>query len=49
MTVITGTPAGDRYEASLLSAMMSMAPPGIRVGCRTIRAGDEGLLLPEER
>ncbi|MDO8875732.1 MAG: 4'-phosphopantetheinyl transferase superfamily protein [Pseudolabrys sp.] len=29
--------------------MMSMAPPGIRLGCRTIRVGDEDLLLPEEQ
>jgi 4'-phosphopantetheinyl transferase EntD len=49
MTIITGRPARDRSEASLLSAMTSMAPPGIRVGCRTIRAGDEDLLLPDER
>lgn len=28
--------------------MMCMAPPGIRLGCRTIRAGDENLLLHEE-
>jgi 4'-phosphopantetheinyl transferase EntD len=26
-----------------------MAPPGISLGCRTIRAGDEDLLLPDER
>ena len=49
MTIITGRPARDRSEASLLSAMKSMAPPGIRVGCRIIRAGDEDLLLSEER
>ena len=49
MTAMTGRPARDRSEVSLLSAMMSMAPPGISLGCRTIRVGDEDLLLPEER
>jgi len=39
----------DRLEASLLSAMISMAPAGIHLGCRIIRADDEKRLLPEER
>ena len=49
MTAMTSRSPSDRSEASLLSAMMSMAPPGIRLGCRTIRVGDEDLLLPEEQ
>lgn len=36
-------------EASLLAAMMMIAPAGIHVGCRRIKAGDEAWLLPEER
>lgn len=46
---MTGRSPSDCSEASLLSAMMSMAPPGIRLGCRSIRVGDENLLLPEEQ
>ena len=49
MTAMTGSSQRDPVEDSLLSAMMSMAPPGIRLGCRTIRVGDENLLLPEEQ
>lgn len=49
MSAMTAGSSRDRFEASLLSAMMSMAPPGIRFGCRTIRVGDEHLLLPEEQ
>ncbi len=49
MTTMTGSLPRDRFEAPLLSALMSMAPPGIRLGCRTIRVGDEDLLLPEEQ
>lgn len=49
MSSTTGWPPSDRSEAILLSAMIRMAPPGIRLGCRTIRAGDEHLLLAEER
>jgi 4'-phosphopantetheinyl transferase EntD len=39
----------DQCEAHLLAAMTSMAPSGIRVGCRVIRAGDNRLLLPGEQ
>lgn len=35
-------------QAILLAAMAAMAPPGVRVGCRTIREGDENHLLPQE-
>lgn len=35
-------------QTALLAAMERIAPPGIRVGCRLIREGDEALLLPEE-
>jgi 4'-phosphopantetheinyl transferase EntD len=32
----------------LLEAMAAIAPPGVGVGCRSIRDGDEAHLLPEE-
>ncbi|MER9138010.1 4'-phosphopantetheinyl transferase superfamily protein [Mesorhizobium sp. M0830] len=35
-------------QTSLLRAMIAIAPAGVRVGCRAIRDGDEGHLLPEE-
>lgn len=35
-------------EAALSAAMKRIAPPGIRLGCRLIRDGDEALLLPAE-
>jgi 4'-phosphopantetheinyl transferase EntD len=35
-------------QATLLAAMVAMAPTGVRVGCRTIREGDENHLLPQE-
>ncbi|MDP9587690.1 UNVERIFIED_ORG: 4'-phosphopantetheinyl transferase EntD [Shinella zoogloeoides] len=35
-------------HVALSAAMERMAPPGIRLGCRLIREGDEALLLPEE-
>ena len=28
--------------------MVAMAPTGVRIGCRTIREGDESHLLPQE-
>ncbi len=35
-------------SAQLKAAMVAMAPIGVRVGCRTIREGDENHLLPQE-
>ncbi|SIQ45388.1 4'-phosphopantetheinyl transferase EntD (siderophore biosynthesis) [Rhizobium sp. RU35A] len=35
-------------EAALHEAMQGLTLPCIRLGCRRIRAGDAGLLLPEE-
>jgi 4'-phosphopantetheinyl transferase EntD len=35
-------------QATLLAAMAAMAPTGVRLGCRTIREGDENHLLPQE-
>ena len=35
-------------QTSLLAAMVAMAPIGVRIGCRTIREGDENHLLPQE-
>lgn len=35
-------------DATLLAAMAAIAPNGVRIGCRTIRDGDELHLLPEE-
>ena len=35
-------------ETALLAAMTKLAPSGVRIGCRSIRSGDENLLLPEE-
>lgn len=35
-------------ETALLAQMSRLAPPGVRLGCRLIRQGDEALLLPEE-
>ena len=32
----------------MLEAMAAIAPPGVGVGCRSIRDGDEAHLLPEE-
>lgn len=49
--MIGGLPSlpGESLEESLLAAMIGIAPAGIRLGCRVIRAGDEDCLLPEER
>ncbi len=47
-TTGTAQQAIERAEAVLLSSMTRMAPAGILVGCRLIRAGDEDLLLAEE-
>lgn len=33
---------------TLLAEIAKLAPPGVRIGCRTIRDGDENLLLPRE-
>jgi len=41
-------PAHSAEEVSLLEAMTAIAPPGVGVGCRSIRDGDEAYLLPEE-
>jgi 4'-phosphopantetheinyl transferase EntD len=41
-------PARSAEEVSLLEAMAAIAPPGVGVGCRSIRDGDEAHLLPEE-
>jgi 4'-phosphopantetheinyl transferase EntD len=35
-------------QTSLQAVMVAMAPAGVRVGCRTIREGDENHLLPQE-
>ncbi|MFS8045949.1 4'-phosphopantetheinyl transferase family protein [Rhizobium sp. BR 314] len=35
-------------EVALLAEMTKLAPSGVRIGCRSIRNGDENLLLPEE-
>ncbi|MGG6892429.1 MULTISPECIES: 4'-phosphopantetheinyl transferase family protein [Rhizobium] len=35
-------------ETALLAEIAKLAPPGVKVGCRAIRDGDEKLLLPEE-
>ncbi|MER9317176.1 4'-phosphopantetheinyl transferase superfamily protein [Mesorhizobium sp. M0659] len=40
--------AGASLSAQLLAAMAAMAPAGVRIGCRTIREGDENHLLPQE-
>ena len=40
--------SGSAEETALLAAMEKLAPPGVRLGCRLIRKGDETLLLPEE-
>ena len=40
--------SGEAAETALLAAMEGLAPPGIRLGCRAIRDGDETLLLPQE-
>lgn len=39
---------GASLSAQLQAAMVTMAPIGVRIGCRTIREGDENHLLPEE-
>jgi len=49
VTAVSNWQARDRSEESLFAAMADMAPPGIRLGCRTIRQGDEHLLLPDEQ
>ncbi|MEP6564343.1 MAG: 4'-phosphopantetheinyl transferase superfamily protein [Mesorhizobium sp.] len=46
MTLSLGT--GASLSAQLLAAMAAMAPTGVRIGCRTIREGDENHLLPQE-
>lgn len=33
---------------ALLAEITRLAPPGVRIGCRAIRDGDENLLLPRE-
>ncbi|MEP9349212.1 4'-phosphopantetheinyl transferase superfamily protein [Xanthobacter sp. KR7-225] len=43
-----GLPSGCT-AAPLRAALREMAPAGLQVGCRAIRDGDEGRLLPEER
>jgi 4'-phosphopantetheinyl transferase EntD len=48
VTQLLHTPASPSGEASLLQAMNAIAPDVVRVGCRTIREGDEAHLLPEE-
>jgi len=35
-------------ETALLAQMSRLTPPGVRLGCRLIRQGDDALLLPEE-
>jgi 4'-phosphopantetheinyl transferase EntD len=40
--------AGSFAETSLRDAMAAIAPKGVRVGCRTIREGDEAHLLSQE-
>jgi 4'-phosphopantetheinyl transferase EntD len=40
--------ADASLPAQLLAAMAAMAPIGVRIGCRTIREGDENHLLPQE-
>jgi len=39
---------GASLSAQLQAAMVAMAPSGVRIGCRTIREGDENHLLPQE-
>jgi 4'-phosphopantetheinyl transferase EntD len=41
-------PANLSGKKSLLQAMAAIAPKGVRIGCRTIREGDEAHLLSEE-
>ncbi|QND55820.1 4'-phosphopantetheinyl transferase family protein [Mesorhizobium huakuii] len=41
-------PANPSGEISLAQALATIAPNGVRTGCRIIREGDEAHLLPEE-
>jgi 4'-phosphopantetheinyl transferase EntD len=45
---MTAGRAAEFSDFLLLSALASLAPAGIHLGCRTIRADDENLLLAEE-
>lgn len=46
---MTEPPSSADSAALLLTAMLAMAPAGVRVGCRVIAYRDEEHLLPEEK